>query len=114
MTLRFPDTLHAWDTPEFEAVFKRELVQQAAQLPLQQCVSRGSHATDAPPVVVAVQVQATPQKLRIRTRVMFSSVIAGCSCADDPTPQSEFTECAELLVEIDRGTAQASIVPQGD
>jgi hypothetical protein len=36
-------------------------------------------------------------------------VIAGCSCADDPTPTNELDEFCELQLDIDKLTAVATV-----
>jgi len=35
--------------------------------------------------------------------------IAGCACADDPTPEPEFQEYAELDIMIERADGKATI-----
>jgi hypothetical protein len=47
--------------------------------------------------------------ISVRAGVFFSAVIAGCSCADDPTPVDEINEYCESRVEIDRTTAEARL-----
>jgi len=41
--------------------------------------------------------------------VFFSAFIAGCNCADGPTPVDEINEYCEIRVEIDRTTAEAQL-----
>ena len=58
---------------------------------------------------MVISVAEEPEVIRARTGVLFTSVIAGCSCADDPTPVDEQTEYCELLFEIDRQTAATTV-----
>ena len=43
------------------------------------------------------------------TGIFYTGVVAGCSCADDPTPVEEQHEYCEVLIEINRATAEAVI-----
>ena len=49
----------------------------------------------------------TPTEIRAKIGVCYTGIIAGCSCADDPTPLDEHAEYCEVQVEIDRVTAEA-------
>ncbi len=112
--IRLEQSLRAWGTPEFEGVFKQELAQVGNDaLHLQQTLVTGSHVTDAPPTVMVIRVEETPASIRIYAGIFFTSIIAGCSCADDPTPLGEYTEHCEMAVEIDRATAEALLVHLG-
>lgn len=52
--------------------------------------------------------------IRARAGIFYTSIIAGCSCADDPTPISELNEYCEVQLDIDKQTAEATIVLQPD
>lgn len=109
--IRLELSLRAWGTPEFEGVFKQELAQVGNHvLPLQQALSVGSHVTDTQPTVMVISSVETPTTIRIHAGIFFTSIIAGCSCADDPTPMSEYPEHCELAVEIDRVSAETELV----
>jgi len=56
-----------------------------------------------------IGVSEVRDALRVRAGVFYKSVIAGCSCADDPTPINERAEYCELEFEIDRKTANARV-----
>ena len=47
--------------------------------------------------------------IRVKAGVFFSSVMAGCNCADDPSPMDENSEYAELWFEIDRTSAEVRV-----
>lgn len=111
MTLRLPLSLAAWGSPAFAATLKQELeAQDAGCLPLQQGLSTGSAVLDNGFSVMVLGAEATPEAIRVRLGVFFSGIVAGCSCADDPTPVEAQNEYCELVLTIDRAAATASAV----
>ncbi len=80
------------------------------QLPLQQGLSMGSDVVAQPVTPIILGVTDLDTVLRVRAGIMFQSVIAGCSCADDPTTTSENSEYCELLFEIDKISALTTVV----
>ena len=46
----------------------------------------------------------------VMTVFIISGIIAGCSCADDPTPVDTTTEYCELQLEIDRESAETRVI----
>jgi hypothetical protein len=48
--------------------------------------------------------------IRARVGVFFSGIVAGCRCADDPTPVEPQDEYCEFQFEIDRATDRAAIL----
>jgi len=108
--IRLIQSLNAWGSAEFAGTLKRELEQLAAdQLPLQQGLARGSHVAEAPFKVMIIGVVEEADVLRARVGVLYSGIIAGCSCADDPTPVDTHSEYCELRLVIDRRTAEATV-----
>jgi hypothetical protein len=106
--LRLAASLAAWNSPSFAAVLKRELEQAGgAQLPLQRGLSATSVALDDAIEVMVLGVGETPARLEVRIGVFFAGIVAGCSCADDPTPVEPQNEYCELLLTIDKATAEA-------
>jgi hypothetical protein len=103
--MRLEQSLQAWGTPDFEVVFKRELAQAADELPLQQGLSQGSYVLDTPVTVIINRVTELERCIRIRAGIFYQGIIAGCSCADDPTPNNETTEYCDVLLDIDRDSA---------
>lgn len=101
-------TLAAWPTPERDATLKRALEGlDAACLPLQQALARGSQVT-AEPFQVMVLTTAEPEDgLQAQVGVFFTSLIGGCQCADDPTPLESLPEYAQIEVTIQRETGMA-------
>lgn len=108
--IRLSKALSAWQTPEFNAVLKEEIEQLGAdRLPLQQGLSRTSQVTEGRPGAVILRVTEEPDCLRVKAGLFYAGIIAGCSCADDPTPIDEQTEYCELQIDIDKNTAETTI-----
>jgi hypothetical protein len=108
--IRLAKSVNAWGTPEFEGILKREIEQLGAeQLPLQQGLSTGSYALDDKLGVMINSVTEQPGGIRVRAGIFYSGVIAGCSCADDPTPVDEHTEYCEVQLDINRITAETTV-----
>jgi hypothetical protein len=107
--LRLDKTLRAWGTAGFDTVLKLELAQHADQLPLQQALAVSSSVADAPISVLIYQMQEQEESISIKAGIFYQGMVGGCSCADDPTPDSENTEFCILLLEIDRATAIATV-----
>jgi hypothetical protein len=112
--LHLPAAARAWNGPDFGAALKAELEALGAEaLPLLNLMQRGSTVLDTP---IQVMVLGTPgatadasAAVRVRVGVFFSSLLGGCSCADDPTPVEAEAEYGELDIHIDlqSGTAEA-------
>lgn len=108
--IRFDKALHAWGTPEFPAVLKDEIERLDADLlPLQQGLARSSHVAARRPSAMILSAAADGRCLRARAGIFYAGIIAGCSCADDPTPVDEIDEYCEVGIDIDRHTAVVTI-----
>ena len=104
------ETLATWSTPEREATLKRALEGlDAACLPLQQALARGSQVTAEPFQVMVLTTAGGEDGLRARVGVFFTSLIGGCQCADDPTPLEPLPEYAQIEVTIQRETGMAHL-----
>lgn len=101
--------LGAWGTPDFEGVLKQELVQRAAQLPLQRGLAIGNHVVEAPITVMINRIADLGEVVRVRAGIFYQSLVLGCSCADDPTPASENNEYCEVQLDIDKATAATAV-----
>ena len=103
------DTLRAWNTPEFAAVFSREL-SATGTLPLQNHLRYGGVALTDKLSIMVLKSWDDAAALHVKTGIFFSSIIAGCNCADDPTPIDEQPEYAELEVVIDKQSGAARVL----
>jgi hypothetical protein len=108
--IRLPHALHAWGRPGFNDVLKHEIEQlDAAVLPLQQGLARSSHVTDRPFQAMIIGVHEETRLIRVKAGIFYTGIIAGCSCADDPTPIDEINEYCVVQLDIDRTTADATV-----
>ena len=99
---RLPQSRAAWNTPGFDAVFKREIEQLDAELlPLQQGLTGTSSVADAPFTVLLLRATAAGDCLRVKAGIVYAGILGGCSCADDPTPLEAQPEYCELWFDID-------------
>lgn len=106
--LKLSESLGAWGTAGFKETLKREIEQlEAGQLPLQQGLSFSSHVADSGFTVMILNVSEDPGFIHTKAGISYSGIIAGCSCADDPTPMNEQNEYCEILLSINKGTAEA-------
>jgi hypothetical protein len=112
--IHLPATVGAWDTPDFVALLKRELAAQAAALPLQRAVATSSVALDDSIEIMLLAAEATPDRIIARVGVFFAGVVAGCGCADDPTPLESQPEYCELSLMIDRTSTAADVALASD
>lgn len=100
----------AWGSPDFPDVLKTELKQlKIDQLPLQKAISLGSYVLDEPISVVNVDAEERGERIQVRAGIFFQTVIAGCNCADDPTPVEKINEYCEIMLSLDKNTALASV-----
>jgi len=108
--IRLTKTINAWGTPGFEDTLKGEVEQlDADQLPLQQAMSISSHVTDSQRTLTIIRVSDDEDLIHIKAGIFYSGIIAGCSCADDPTPIDEQNEYCVVQIEINKQTAEATI-----
>jgi len=111
----FHNSLNAWGKPDFEAVLKQEItLLDPVLLPLQQGLSIGSHVTDRPIGAMIIRAHADEGVIHVKAGIFFTSIIAGCSCADDPTPIGENNEYCEMQFDIDRTTAETTVTLLAD
>lgn len=109
-TIRLPNALNAWGTSEFGHVLKQEMAQQdARQLPLQQGLSGSSQVTDRPFQAMILSASEESGLIRVRLGVFYTGVVAGCNCADDPSPVDEQNEYCVLLLAIDKLTSDTAV-----
>jgi hypothetical protein len=108
--IRLSASKNAWGTSQFEETLAREVeALDPALLPLDQGLSSGSHVLNRPHRARVIKASEAAGGIRARVGLFYVSVIAGCSCADDPTPMDELNEYCEVELEIRRDTAEATI-----
>jgi hypothetical protein len=104
------DALAAWGTAGFDGELKRELQRLGAgALPLQQALTRTSSVAGDEIEIMVIVAAGDPHSIRVRIGVFYAGIVSGCSCADDPTPVEAQNEYCELLLTIDRETAETMV-----
>ncbi|MEO1767358.1 hypothetical protein [Thiobacter aerophilum] len=110
--LKLPLSARAWGREDFLTVLQRELEALPPEaLPLNEGLSGTSHLAPEPHQVRVIRVEGTDNVVRARVGVFYAGILAGCSCADDPTPvepQPEYCEL-DLLLELASGHAQLTL-----
>lgn len=107
---QLPNSLHAFGDSDFEKIFKMEIEQlDATLLPLQQGLSVGGYALYDRFNVMFIGVTEQDTSLLVKAGIFYHGVIAGCSCADDPSPTDVTTEYCEMLFEVNRVTGEATV-----
>ena len=107
---RFTRALAAWGSDAFRQAVKQEIeALDAWQLPLQQALNRGSHVLEGRHEAMLIGAADLGTRLQAKVGIFYASVIAGCSCADDPTPLGEETEYCVVELDIDKTTAETAI-----
>lgn len=102
--------LAAHGSPDFSARLKQALETLGLdELPLQQGLRTGSTARDDRLGAMILGTEETGDAIVVRAGLFYTSITAGCACADDPTPTDENTEYCEVLLHIDRHTGQAGV-----
>lgn len=108
--IQLNQSVNAWGTPDFTDVFKQEVLQlDPARLPLQQALSYGNYVSDKHLALLILKLSDDETYIRAKVGIMFSGIIAGCHCSDDPSPDNEHPEYCEVLLEINKANAQTSI-----
>ncbi len=109
--IQLTKALNSWGTTEFEDTLKCEIEQLGCkELPLQQGLAHSSYAIDNKLKVIVINVSEQSDSIQAKIGIFYTGVIAGCSCADDPSPLDEQNEYCELQVDINKNTAEMKVV----
>jgi len=105
-----PLSLKAWRSPSFNTVLKLEVCSLDCRLlPLQQGLQNSSYATGDKLSVTVLETKEDATRITVKAGLLYNGIIAGCSCADDPTPTDETNEYCDVLFCIDKLTAETTI-----
>ncbi len=109
----------AWTGPSFEATLIEELQALGPSHPslqplLQAGLTQTSAVAEAPLGIQVLSSSPAVGRIRMHLGVFYAGIIAGCSCADDPTPVGTITEHCELLLDIDPATGEARLTLYDD
>lgn len=109
--IRFPRALAARQSASFNTIVKDEIeCLDIDLLPLQQGLSRTSHVSSARVSATILRVEEDAGCVRVKAGLFYAGIIAGCSCADDPTPVDELAEYCEVWFEIDGAIVSLDVV----
>ncbi|MBC8210072.1 MAG: hypothetical protein H8E21_03320 [Gammaproteobacteria bacterium] len=108
--IQLNNSLQAVNSKDFQQIFSQEVLQLALDLlPLQQGLQFGSHALTDNIQIMVNTVRQQQDELIVTTGIFYSSIIAGCNCADDPTPVDLNNEYCEVEFSINRHNADTRI-----
>jgi hypothetical protein len=114
MTPRYlilPLTRSAWNTPNFEHVFKQEISRlDPGLLPLQQGLAYSSSVADEPFTVMVLTTSVTDTTLCVKAGILYAGITGGCACTGDFSFLSSQPEYCELWFEIDRRCDEVNVV----
>lgn len=110
ITLRLPNVAQSIGTSAFNDALKTAIEQLPHDaLPLQQGLSTTSYVVDKKTSAMILGVADDGRAIRARVGIFYAGIVAGCSCADDPTPVNEENEYCELQLTIDKITGATSV-----
>jgi hypothetical protein len=103
-------SLTAWQQENFIEVLKAEICTLGLdELPLQQGLSHSSYALADKLSATILQCDDMDSHISVKAGLFYSGIIAGCSCADDPSPVDETSEYCEVNLRIDKKTAETTV-----
>jgi hypothetical protein len=109
--LRLGSALQVWGSERFETKVKQALEGLPHhELSLQQALQHSSQVSGEPIQVMFLDAVEFTGYIKVRVGVFYSGVIAGCSCADDPTPVDTVSEYCTLELVIDGCSAEVEVV----
>jgi len=102
----------SWNRPTFRATLIDEIQTLGPDHPaLQPLLQAGLRQTSAvADDALAVHLLSSREQeghILVQLGIFYAGIIAGCSCADDPSPVDTVTEHCELLLDIDLATGRA-------
>ena len=104
------NTCKAWGQAELKQVFNHELRGLYVDaLPLQQGLKQSSVALNHALSASILNAREVGDNYIIHAGLFYTGMVAGCNCADDPTPQDEVNEYCEVIFTIDRRTGLTAV-----
>jgi hypothetical protein len=103
-------SLLAWNTDTFNNILKKELCSiNSDLLPLQQGLTQSSYAIGKNLSATILKVESDNNYIMVKAGLFYTGIISGCSCADDPTPIDEINEHCDVLLRINKKTAETTV-----
>ncbi len=106
------ELIHTLDTPALARRLRDILIAlPVSEFNLQRALRQGSIALPETLDVAIIRSEPGAARTLIRVSLFFQSVIAGCNCADDPSPEDRLEEHCEarILIENDSGKLQVTL-----
>jgi len=108
--IKLSNALNAWKSADFDNFLKADIDKMTVdQLPLQQAIVSSSYALDTNIKSIIINKSDDSNAIRIKAGVYFTGIIAGCNCADDPSPADEIPEYCVIQIEINKASAETKI-----
>jgi hypothetical protein len=108
--IQLKKSLIAFGMPDFNTVLIKEIEQMGVnELPLQQGLTNSSYALDSNVKAIIFNISEEKSKISIKAGIYYTGIIAGCNCADDPTPADEQSEYCEVRIDIEKKSANSVI-----
>lgn len=108
--IKLNESINALNTEAFIDVLKQEICSLGAEtLPLQQGLRHSSYAIADKLSVTVLNIQEDTDYLTVKAGLFYTGVIAGCNCADDPSPVDENNEYCEVLLRINKRSAETTV-----
>jgi hypothetical protein len=101
-----------WNRPTFRATLIDEIRTLGPDHPalnplLQAGLRQTSAVADDALAVHLLSSREQEGRILVHLGIFYAGIIAGCGCADDPSPVDTITEHCELLLDIDLATGRA-------
>lgn len=89
----------------------KQLIESCApdELPLQQGLVLSSRVADKPFEAMIINHSEEEGFIYLKVGIFYTGIIAGCSCADDPSPMDEQVEYCVLQFVIDQQSGDARV-----
>ena len=111
-------SVSAWNGPSNSPAFRETLIGElealgadhpALQPLLQAGLTQTSAVVESPLTFHLLSHREQDGRILAHLGVFYAGIIAGCSCADDPSPVDSLTEHCELRLEINVATGEARL-----
>ena len=108
--IKLTRSLQVWNTKSFSDVLKEEVCSLTPdELPLEQGLSYSSVALGEDLSVIILHAESDDKYITVRVGLFYAGVIAGCNCADDPTPVDKINEYCEVQFCINRNNGETAV-----
>lgn len=78
-------------------------------LPLQQGLTQSNYVSARPHSAIILGITERTDVVCVKSAIIYTGLIAGCQCADDPSTGDEVNEYCEIMLHINKTSALAEI-----